>query len=83
MPIAAFCADAAVARRLTLHRAVHPIPADPMPDTDAVIGMLDAGLSNDFGLAPGTPVVLVAASPVGRASTNLLKLHRVGEWSKP
>ena len=51
-----------------------------MPDTDAVIGMLDAGLSRDVGLALGTPVVLVAASPVGKASTNLLKLHRVGEW---
>ena len=80
VPIAAFCADAAVARRLTLHRAVHPILTDPMPDTDAVIGMLDAGLSRDVGLAAGTPVVLVAASPVGKASTNLLKLHRVGEW---
>ena len=80
VPIAAYCAHAAVARRLTLHRAVHPILTDPMPDTDAVIGMLDAGLRRDFGLAPGTPVVLVAASPVGKASTNLLKLHRVGEW---
>ena len=83
VPIAAFCADEAVARRLTLHRAVHPMLTDPMPDTDAVIGMLDAGLSRDFGLASGTPVVLVAASPVGRASTNLLKLHRVGEWTAP
>ena len=83
VPIAAFCADEAVARRLTLRRAVHPIPTAPMPDTDAVIGMLDAGLSRDFGLASGTPVVLVAASPVGKASTNLLKLHRVGEWSAP
>lgn len=83
VPIAAFCADEAVARRLTLHRAVHPIPADAMPDTDAVIGMLDAGLTRDFRMAAGTPVVLVAASPVGKASTNLLKLHRVGEWSTP
>ncbi len=83
VPIAAFCADEAVARRLTLRRAVHPIPTTRMPDTDAVIGMLDAGLSRDFGLAPETPVVLVAASPVGKASTNLLKLHRVGEWSAP
>ena len=83
VPIAAFCADEAVARRLSLRRAVHPIPTARMPDTDAVIGMLDAGLSRDYGLAPGTPVVLVAASPVGRASTNLLKLHRVGEWSAP
>ena len=23
----------------------------------------------------------VAASPVGKSSTNLLKLHRVGEWT--
>lgn len=83
VPIAAFCADEAIARRLTLYRAVHPMLTDPMPDTDAVIGMLDAGLTRDFGLAAGTPVVLVAASPVGNASTNLLKLHRVGEWSAP
>ncbi|MDE2991220.1 MAG: pyruvate kinase [Chloroflexota bacterium] len=83
VPIAAFCADEAVARRLTLRRAVHPVLTHRMPDTDAVIGMLDAGLSRDFGLAPGTPVVLVAASPVGKASTNLLKLHRVGEWAAP
>lgn len=83
VPIAAFCADEAIARRLTLRRAVHPMLTDPMPDTDAVIGMLDAGLTRDFGLAAGAPVVLVAASPVGKASTNLLKLHRVGEWSAP
>ena len=83
VPIAAFCADEAVARRLTLRRAVHPILTDPMTDTDAVMGMLDAGLSRDFGLAPETPVVLVAASPVGKAHTNLLKLHRVGDWSVP
>ena len=83
VPIAAFCADEAIARRLALRRAVHPIPAAAMPDTDAVIGMLDAGLTRDFRMAAGTPVVLVAASPVGKASTNLLKLHRVGEWSKP
>ncbi len=83
VPIAAYCADEAVARRLTLRRAVHPIPADAMPDTDAVIGMLDAGLTRDFRMAAGAPVVLVAASPVGKASTNLLKLHRVGEWSTP
>ena len=56
---------------------------EAMPNTDAVIEMLDAGLTRDFGLAAGTPVVLVAASPVGKASTNLLKLHRVGEWSAP
>jgi len=83
VPIAAFCADEAVARRLTLRRAVHPVLTDRMPNTDAVIGMLDTGLSRDFGLARGTPVVLVAASPVGRADTNLLKLHRVGEWPAP
>jgi len=83
VPIAAFCADEAVARRLTLRRAVHPVLTHRMPDTDAVIGMLDAGLSRDFGLAPGTPVVLVAASPVGKASTNLLKLHRVSDWPAP
>lgn len=83
VPIAAFCADEAVARSLTLRRAVHPMLTDRMPNTDAVIGMLDTGLSRDFGLAPGTPVVLVAASPVGKSSTNLLKLHRVGEWVAP
>lgn len=83
VPIAAFCADAAIARRLTLRRALHPMLSDPMPNTDAVIGMLDTGLTRDFGLATGTPVVLVAASPVGTASTNLLKLHRVGEWAAP
>ena len=83
VPIAAFCAQESVARRLALRRAVHPLVTDPMPDTDAVIGMLDAGLSREFELAAGTPVVLVAASPVGKASTNLLKLHRVGEWPAP
>ena len=80
VPIAAFCAQPAVARRLALYRAVYPFIAKPMPDTDAVIGMLDARLQSDLGAAPGTQVVLVAASPVGQARTNLLKLHRVGDW---
>jgi pyruvate kinase len=80
VPIAAFCAHQTVARRLTLHRAVYPFIAEPMSDTDAVIGMLDAGLQNDLGLDPGTEVILVASSPARQGTTNLLKLHRIGDW---
>ena len=39
-----------------------------------------AGVKGVGSTSAGSSVVLTAASPVGKASTNLLKLHRVGEW---
>jgi hypothetical protein len=43
-----------------------------------MIAMMDAGLQ-EHGLArAGDSVVMAAASPAGRTTTNMLKIHHVG-----
>ena len=57
---------------------VVPLPASPPQDTDAMITLMDHGLL-EHGLAQvGDLVVMAAASPAGRTTTNMLKLHHVG-----
>jgi pyruvate kinase len=70
--------DPEVARRLCLHRCVVPRICEQPSDTDSMIRLMDAHLASEPGLAPGTLVLLVASIPVGRAHTNLLKVHNVG-----
>ena len=57
---------------------VTPLPAPRPADTDEMIALMDAGLQ-EHGLAkPGDVVVMAAASPAGKTTTNMLKIHRVG-----
>ena len=77
-PIYAFMPDAHIRRANTMLWGVVPLPASPPEDTDAMITLMDHGLL-EHGLAQaGDLVVMAAASPAGRTTTNMLKLHHVG-----
>ncbi len=76
-PITALSPDEAVVRRMALLRSVAPVHAAAPADTDQMLALLDRSLLA-AGLSAGSPVVLVASIPFGAASTNFLKLHRLG-----
>ena len=78
VPIFAFASDASLSRALALVWGVTPLVAEEPSDVDGLIAMIDRRLVEEELMAPGSVVVLVAAAPVGKAHTNLLKLHRLG-----
>jgi pyruvate kinase len=57
---------------------VTPLFAETPRDVDSLIAMMDRRLTSEGLVAEGRTVVMVAAAPVGRAQTNLLKVHRLG-----
>ena len=77
-PIYAFMPDLAVRRTNTVLWGVTPLPAAPPADTDEMIALMDAGLQERGIAEPGQLVVMAAASPAGRTTTNMLKIHQVG-----
>ncbi len=80
VPIYAFTPSEAVARRLSPVYGVRPILAPDVPSTDDMLALMDRVLVERNLVQPGDGVVFVAGQPIGRAgSTNLLKLHRIGE----
>ncbi|MCS6952059.1 MAG: pyruvate kinase [Bryobacterales bacterium] len=80
VPIYAFTPSDAVARRLSPVYGVRPILAPDVPSTDDMLALMDRVLIERRLVRPGDGVVFVAGQPIGRAgTTNLLKLHRVGE----
>ncbi|MBI3679671.1 MAG: pyruvate kinase [Acidobacteria bacterium] len=80
VPIYVFTHTPEVARQLSVIYGVHPILAPQTDNTDEMLVQLDRLLCERNSLKPGDTVVLVAGQPVGRkGTTNLLKLHRVGE----
>ena len=79
VPIYAFVPDAKVRRTLSLRWGVRALPAEQPPDTDAMIALMDAGLRASGAVPEGRSVVMAAAMPAGKASTNMLKIHQVGE----
>jgi pyruvate kinase len=78
-PVTALSPDAAVVRRMGLLRAISPVLSETPEDTEAMISLLDATLRTSAGLSTGAQVVLVASIPFGAATTNFLKLHRLGD----
>jgi pyruvate kinase len=78
VPIHAFIPDASVRRANGLLWGVNSVPADPPPDTDAMIAMMDEGLRDRGFARPGDVVVMAASMPAGRTTTNMLKVHQVG-----
>jgi pyruvate kinase len=80
VPIFAFTTAPEVTRRLSLIYGVHPVLVPPVSSTDQMLLQVDRVLLELGLMKLGDDVVFVAGQPVGRAgTTNLMKLHRVGE----
>ncbi len=79
VPIYAFVPDAKVRRALSLRWGVRALPAHQPEDTDAMIALMDEGLRASGAVPEGGSVVMAAAMPAGKTSTNMLKIHQVGE----
>ncbi|MBS1825890.1 MAG: pyruvate kinase [Acidobacteria bacterium] len=80
MPVYVFTHKAEVARQLSVNYAVRAVVVPQMESTDAMLAVVDEVLCGRRSLKPGDMVVFVAGQPIGRkGTTNLLKLHRVGE----
>jgi pyruvate kinase len=78
VPIYAFVPPIEVRRALCLQWGVTALPATVPHDTDEMIALMDAGLHRHGLATDGQAVVMAAASPAGRSTTNMLKIHRVG-----
>ncbi len=78
VPIYAFVPPEDVRRTLCLLWGVEALPAGVPDDTDAMVALMDAGLRERSLAEAGDAVVMAAASPAGRTTTNMLKIHTVG-----
>ncbi|MEZ5333620.1 MAG: pyruvate kinase [Thermoanaerobaculia bacterium] len=66
-------------RRMALYRGVRPHRLDRFDSTDEMLARAEERLLADELVTPGETIVMVAGTPPNqRASTNFLKLHRVG-----
>ena len=82
VPVYAFTQHEEVARQLVAVWGIQPVYAPFVPSTDKMLQQVDALLSVQAGLEPGDTIVFVAGQPIGqRGTTNLMKLHHVGELS--
>jgi pyruvate kinase len=80
VPIFAFTTSSAAARQLAIVYGVQPVLAPAVGSTDEMLSQVDQALLERGWLKPGDDVVFVAGQPVGRpGTTNLMKLHRIGE----
>jgi pyruvate kinase len=80
VPIYAFTQHEAVARQLSVSFGVEPILAPDVKSTDLMLLQMEQILVTSGRLKPNDNVVFVAGQPIGRmGSTNLIKLHRIGE----
>ena len=80
VPIYAFTQNECVARQLSVSFGVEPILAPDVKSTDQMLLQMEQMLVNSGRLKPDDNVVFVAGQPIGRTgSTNLIKLHRIGE----
>jgi pyruvate kinase len=78
VPIFVLVPDERVRRRLCVIWGIQPLAAETPSSTDGMIENMDRALV-ERGLAQnGQAVVMVAPAPLGRAHTNLLKIHRLG-----
>jgi pyruvate kinase len=80
VPVYAITPSAAVARRLVIQYGVFPILAPEVASTDEMLAQMDRLMLQQGRLHAGDSVVFVAGQPIGRVgTTNLMKLHRIGE----
>jgi pyruvate kinase len=79
-PIIAFTPFAAVQRRLALTWGVTSRLIRKVETTDDMVEEIEATLLGDGTVRPGDVLVIISGSPMWvTGTTNLLKLHRVGE----
>jgi len=80
VPIYAFTPKETIARQLQVSFGARAIIAPDTSSTDEMLQQLDRILVQNGCLKRGDTVVLVAGQPIGRpGTTNLMKLHGVGE----
>jgi pyruvate kinase len=80
VPIYAFTQNECIARQLSVCFGVEPILAPDVKSTDQMLLQMEHLLVTSGRLKPSDNVVFVAGQPIGRTgSTNLIKLHRIGE----
>jgi len=78
--IMAFSPEQDTRRRMAIYRGVTPIAFQRLNSTDAMIDLADRYLAEHELCAMEEGVVMVAGTPPNRsASTNLMKLHTIGE----
>ncbi|MGA2737607.1 MAG: pyruvate kinase [Bryobacteraceae bacterium] len=69
-----------VGRQLMVNYAVQPVQAPEVASTDEMLAQMDRILTERGYLKTGDSVVFLAGQPVGRpGTTNLMKLHRIGD----
>ena len=80
VPVYAFTPSPEAARQLALNFGVTTVLVTPKMSTDEMIAQIDRIVLERNWLKPGDGVVCIAGQPVGQSgTTNMLKLHRVGE----
>ena len=80
MPIIALTPDVAVRRRLALFWGVSSRLIRKVETTDEMVEEIEATLLGDSTVRPGDVLIIISGAPMWvRGTTNLLKLHRVGE----
>jgi len=78
-PIFAFTARTHVLSRLSLNWGVYPRYAEFVADTDEMVARVDAMLREEGLVQQGDNLVILAGMPpTQQGTTNLLRLHRVG-----
>jgi pyruvate kinase len=69
-----------VGRQLVVNYAVKPILAPDVASTDEMLAQMDRMLTDHGQVKEGDSVVFLAGQPIGRpGTTNLMKLHRIGD----
>jgi pyruvate kinase len=80
VPIYAMTPLDCVGRQLTVNYAVCPVLAPDVASTDEMLGQMDRILTEQGCVKKGDTVVFLAGQPIGRpGTTNLMKLHRIGD----
>jgi pyruvate kinase len=80
VPIIVFTPSLSVARSLSVVFGIEAEVAPHVPSTDKMLALMDRVLLERGAVQPRDCVIFVAGQPIGRpGTTNLMKLHRVGE----
>lgn len=81
MPIIAYTPIENIMRRLNLYWGVIPKTMGLIEDTDDLIREMDRSLVSDKLVRKGDSVVILMGMPISQKGvTNMMKLHRVGEY---